>query len=485
MQGRTSFRLAIACLSGLLIAGAGPAPAHAQTIGLPIDAASVDGFSASANAAPGQLLALGQDGRFPGSAISQGPGSGLDADTLDGMQLDDLLELIETSSDLACSGCVGSSDLGAGAVTDSKLADGAVGSSKIAPGAIGTAQLAPNAVTGAKIADGTVAEADLAFDPATQTELDDEIATRQAAVSGLQSGLGAEISARESADTSLQSGLSAETSARQGADTGLQNSISSLTTNLATAGTVNDDTNPVQWTKLKGVPPSFGDGTDNVDGGQAVDLVCNGCVGVQDLATGAVTSEKVLDGTLDTADLANGAVTASKLANGIVSEAHLAFDPALQSELNDEATIRSQADVLIQGYIDDEEAARIASDSALASFDSALASAGTINDAANPVAWTKLKGVPAALADGTDDGLTGYEVVVGTPQLVAAGGQGTDAIACPSGKLPVSGGLIAADRNAVAVVSAPAAGAWTVVVENFSSTLSQQFTAFAVCVNGS
>jgi hypothetical protein len=36
---------------------------------------------------------------------------------------------------------------------------------------------------------------------------------------------------------------------------------------LATAGTINDLTNPVDWTKLKGVPPDFADGVDDVGGG--------------------------------------------------------------------------------------------------------------------------------------------------------------------------------------------------------------------------
>jgi hypothetical protein len=33
---------------------------------------------------------------------------------------------------------------------------------------------------------------------------------------------------------------------------------------LNAAGTINDATNPVDWTKLKGVPPGFADGTDNI-----------------------------------------------------------------------------------------------------------------------------------------------------------------------------------------------------------------------------
>jgi hypothetical protein len=60
------------------------------------------------------------------------------------------------------------------------------------------------------------------------------------------------------------------------------------------------------------------------------------------------------------------------VADGSVTEAKLAFNPATQAELD-----------------------------ALAA---ALAAAGTINTSTNPVAWTKLKGVPAGFADGTDDG---------------------------------------------------------------------------------
>ena len=38
-----------------------------------------------------------------------------------------------------------------------------------------------------------------------------------------------------------------------------------------------------------------------------------------------------------------------------------------------------------------------------------LQNPGTINTATNPVDWTKLKGVPAGLADGTDDGITSID----------------------------------------------------------------------------
>lgn len=52
----------------------------------PINADMVDGFDAYANPVPNALLALDGAGRFPASVITQGSGSGLDADTVDGFE---------------------------------------------------------------------------------------------------------------------------------------------------------------------------------------------------------------------------------------------------------------------------------------------------------------------------------------------------------------------------------------------------------------
>jgi hypothetical protein len=71
--------------------------------------------------------------------------------------------------------------------------------------------------------------------------------------------------------------------------------------------------------------------------------------------------------TLGSNSLADGSVITIKLANGAVTIAKLSFDPATQTELD------------------------------------VLAVPGTINDPNNPVHWTKLKGVPAEFADGTDN----------------------------------------------------------------------------------
>lgn len=65
--------------------------------------------------------------------------------------------------------------------------------------------------------------------------------------------------------------------------------------------------------------------------------------------------------------LADGSVITIKLASGAVTIAKLSFDPATQAELD------------------------------------ALGAPGTINATNNPVEWTRLKGVPAGFADGTDN----------------------------------------------------------------------------------
>lgn len=173
-----------------------------------------------------------------------------------------------------------------GSVTTAKLADGAVTTAKIAAGSVATTQLADAGVDLTK----------LSFDAATQAELDAHKAE------------------------------------------------------LQSAGTLNTASNPVDWTKLKGVPPSFADGVDNT-GGTSSDVDCVACVA--------------------TVELEDLAVSLAKLADAAVSEIKLAFDPATQAELD--------------------------------AFMASLRSAGTFNDAGNPVDWTKLKGVPAGFADGTDN----------------------------------------------------------------------------------
>jgi hypothetical protein len=134
-------------------------------------------------------------------------------------------------------------------------------------------------------------------------------------------------------------------------DPATQTELDAVLAQLVAMGTINIPTNPVDWTQLKNVPAGLADGVDD-GGGVSSDLVCTGCVGATDLA--------------------NSAVTTPKIANGDVTEQKLSFNPTTQAELD--------------------------------SVTAALAAAGTINAATNPVDWTQLKNVPAGFADGTDAG---------------------------------------------------------------------------------
>lgn len=60
---------------------------------------------------------------------------------------------------------------------------------------------------------------------------------------------------------------------------------------LSAPGIINSVGNPVDWTKLKGVPPGFADGLDDAgSGGPASDVVCSGCVDSSDIADGGIGS---------------------------------------------------------------------------------------------------------------------------------------------------------------------------------------------------
>jgi hypothetical protein len=110
---------------------------------------------------------------------------------------------------------------------------------------------------------------------------------------------------------------------------------------LSAAGTVNAPGNPVDWTQLKGVPASFADTVDN------------------DTTYSAGTGLSLVGTTFSVALGGNG--SASTVA-------------------------RSDHDHDTRYYTQSQ-----------------LAPGGTINSSSNPVDWTRLKGVPAGLADGIDN----------------------------------------------------------------------------------
>jgi hypothetical protein len=90
-------------------------------------------------------------------------------------------------------------------------------------------------------------------------------------------------------------------------------------------------------------------------------------------------------------------VTASGLASGVYADAYF-FTNAINSFTGDGGGLSGlNASNLSSGTLDD---ARLSANVARYSV---IATPGTINQAGNPLHWTKLKGVPVGLADGTDN----------------------------------------------------------------------------------
>lgn len=111
--------------------------------------------------------------------------------------------------------------------------------------------------------------------------------------------------------------------------------------------------------------------------------------------------------------LSEGSVTTTEILDGTIETVDIAFDPATQAELD-----------------------AVSED---------LSTAGTINDAGNPVDWSKLKSVPDGFADGIDDDsggdITGVSAGTG---LSGGGSSGSVTLdVTPSYQLPQSCG---ADR---------------------------------------
>ncbi len=97
----------------------------------------------------------------------------------------------------------------------------------------------------------------------------------------------------------------------------------------------------------------------------------------------SVTSSMITDGEIDDADIsATAAIDAGKISDGAGSGLDADFLDGMEAAAF--AQVSHQHDDLY--YTEDE-----------------LSTSGTINDPSNPVDWTKLKGVPAGFADGTDD----------------------------------------------------------------------------------
>jgi hypothetical protein len=145
---------------------------------------------------------------------------------------------------------------------------------------------------------------------------------------------------------------------------------------LASPGTLNDAGNPVDWSRLKGVPAGFADGVDDrgeFTAGAGLDL--EGTVfSVLFAGTGAAP-------TAARSDHDHGSVYA------LLAHDHDAAYATTSHDHDGRYFTEAEADARFPLRAD-------------------LGDAGTINQAGNPVHWTRLQGVPAGFADGTDEDTT-------------------------------------------------------------------------------
>lgn len=287
-------------------------------------------------------------------------------------------------------------------------------------GCVDTTDLAPGAVTSAKLADGTVAVADLAFDPATQAELD-----------------------------ALRS----------------------------PQGTLNAATNPVDWSNLKSVPAGFADNLDNVDGGTAANIACAGCVVIPHLGFNPATQSELdeFKWSLSSAGTPNGP-------GNPVDWTKLKSIPAGFADGIDAIDGGTAANVACANCI---TASDVAADVATQADLDALAAAGTINAGTNPLAWSKLKAVPAGIADGDDRTFViGAGVGAGVP-IDTFGGVTTVTVSCGPGDTAIGGAFTsdAGNGDVLSLVQSTnsATDTWTMKFTN-TSTNAIMVTPKAICI---
>lgn len=233
-----------------------------------------------------------------------------------------------------------------------------VGSRQIINGQVKNADLSTNAVTGAKVAPDSLGgaqidEASLAQVPTAATALDagqlggKAPSAYQQRVTGTCSGAQAVKSVGEDGTVTCGSAGGSGTVTQVNTGTGLSGGpvTSTGTIDLAASFRLPQSCTNGQVAKSNG-SGSWTCGADNAGGAPS------GAAG------GDLT----------------GTYPAPTIANGVVSTGKLAFDPATQAELD--------------------------------AFKTQLSGAGAINGTTNPVDWTKLKNVPAGIADGNDANTT-------------------------------------------------------------------------------
>jgi hypothetical protein len=209
-------------------------------------------------------------------------------------------------------------------------------------------------------------------------------------------------------------------------------------TALADPGTLNDAGNPVDWTRLKGVPTGFADGVDDAGqytAGEGLGLagaVFSVLYGGDGSAATAARSDHRHDGIYALlAHHHDGNYAA-------LSHRHDADYAPLSHDHDARYFTESEADGRFPLRTD-------------------LSVAGTVNESSNPVDWSRLKGVPAGFADGLDDGAW---VDMGSYAYRASGWVGI-ATPAPKANLHVAGYDGAVFTGSMGSGSIPATGAGT------------------------
>lgn len=105
--------------------------------------------------------------------------------------------------------------------------------------------------------------------------------------------------------------------------TDLANALSDPEGTDATPGEAGD---PVSWYRIKGMPEGFADGEDDVDGGIASDLDCDGCLSADDLGAGSVGQSELQSGAVSTDK--QGANAAASFTSSVT----MTLDSAMLSE---------------------------------------------------------------------------------------------------------------------------------------------------------
>lgn len=97
--------------------------------------------------------------------------------------------------------------------------------------------------------------------------------------------------------------------------------------------------------------------------------------------------------------------------------------------------------------------------------------------------WRLVQDVPAAFADGIDNGIVAMTVtqVVGAAAGVVAGGDVSATATCPAGSLPISGGFTASSYGVSFVSSFRTANGWVVAARN-NADIAANITPIVYCM---